>query len=190
MAWSWCEYSSETLDRDAFGSLKESHGESGFDDLLVDLFYLVWLILRSGNPFGRELVKLMSSKMDCEIADFKNILYGTCLSSHASGNDHEVGANRGVGENEGVDGVPDLSIIIAQQLQNLLPTILTPVGNHGNNPENIVNNNIQGDVRNVIVNNDMRGCTYKEFLACNSKEYDGKGSVVVYTRWIEKMELV
>ncbi|GKE88375.1 putative reverse transcriptase domain-containing protein [Tanacetum coccineum] len=34
---------------------------------------------------------------------------------------------------------------------------------------------IQGDVRNVIVNNDRRGCTYKEFLACNPKEYDGKG---------------
>ncbi|GJS93421.1 putative reverse transcriptase domain-containing protein [Tanacetum coccineum] len=31
---------------------------------------------------------------------------------------------------------------------------------------------IRGDVRNVIVNNDRRGCTYKEFLACNPKEYD------------------
>nr|GEU29495.1 putative reverse transcriptase domain-containing protein [Tanacetum cinerariifolium] len=30
-----------------------------------------------------------------------------------------------------------------------------------------------GDVRNVIVSNDRRGCTYKEFLACNPKEYDG-----------------
>ncbi|GJT27088.1 reverse transcriptase domain-containing protein [Tanacetum coccineum] len=32
------------------------------------------------------------------------------------------------------------------------------------------------------------GCSYKEFLACNPKEYDGKGGVVVLTRWIEKME--
>ncbi|GJY58728.1 putative reverse transcriptase domain-containing protein [Tanacetum coccineum] len=44
--------------------------------------------------------------------------------------------------------------------------------------ENIVNDNIQGDVRNVIVNNDRRGCTYKEFLACNPKEYDGKGGAM------------
>ncbi|GKB27845.1 hypothetical protein Tco_0867246 [Tanacetum coccineum] len=34
------------------------------------------------------------------------------------------------------------------------------------------------------------GCSYKEFLACNPKEYDGKGGAIVYTRWIEKMELV
>nr|GEW28803.1 hypothetical protein [Tanacetum cinerariifolium] len=30
----------------------------------------------------------------------------------------------------------------------------------------------------------------QEFLACNPKEYDGKGVVVVFTRWIEKMESV
>ncbi|GJS63392.1 putative reverse transcriptase domain-containing protein [Tanacetum coccineum] len=47
-----------------------------------------------------------------------------------------------------------------------------------------------GDVRNVIENNDHRGCTYKEFLACNQKEYDGKGGAIVYTRWIVKMESV
>ncbi|GKD51945.1 hypothetical protein Tco_1280921, partial [Tanacetum coccineum] len=40
-----------------------------------------------------------------------------------------------------------------------------------------VNDNIEGDVRNVIKNNDRMGCTYKEFLACNQKEYDGKGGV-------------
>nr|GEV23618.1 putative reverse transcriptase domain-containing protein [Tanacetum cinerariifolium] len=99
--------------------------------------------------------------------------------------------------NEGVDGVPDFSTIIAQQLQNLLPTMLAQVGNQGSNQGNnrnqsgtAVNDNIQGDVRNVIVINSRRGCTYKEFLACNPEEYDGKGSTIVYTRWIEKMELV
>nr|GEW56667.1 hypothetical protein [Tanacetum cinerariifolium] len=30
---------------------------------------------------------------------------------------------------------------------------------------------------NVIENNDHRGCTYKEFLACNHKEYDGKAGM-------------
>ena len=40
------------------------------------------------------------------------------------------------------------------------------------------------------MNNVMRGCTYKEFLACHPKEYDGKGGAVAYTHWIEKMESV
>ncbi|GJY26865.1 putative reverse transcriptase domain-containing protein, partial [Tanacetum coccineum] len=34
------------------------------------------------------------------------------------------------------------------------------------------------------------GCSYKEFLVCNPKEYDGKGGAIVLTRWIEKMESV
>ncbi|GJT24971.1 putative reverse transcriptase domain-containing protein [Tanacetum coccineum] len=46
------------------------------------------------------------------------------------------------------------------------------------------------DVRKVLVNRNRVGCSYKEFLACNPKEYDGKGGVVVLTRWIEKMESV
>ncbi|GKE08808.1 putative reverse transcriptase domain-containing protein [Tanacetum coccineum] len=58
-----------------------------------------------------------------------------------------------------------------------------------------VNGNVEGfnegeNVGNVIVNGNRVGCSYKEFLACNPKEYDGKGSVVVLTRWIEKMENV
>nr|GEV40281.1 hypothetical protein [Tanacetum cinerariifolium] len=84
-----------------------------------------------------------------------------------------TGGRTGRGGNEvnyGVDRVLDFSTIIAQQLQNLLPTILA-----------------QGDVRNVIVNNNRKGYTYKEFLACSPKEYDGKGGAIVYTRWIEKM---
>ncbi|GJY43303.1 putative reverse transcriptase domain-containing protein [Tanacetum coccineum] len=48
----------------------------------------------------------------------------------------------------------------------------------------------QGNVGNVIVNGNRVGCSYKEFLACNPKEYDGKGGVVALTRWIEKMESV
>ncbi|GJT88311.1 putative reverse transcriptase domain-containing protein [Tanacetum coccineum] len=91
--------------------------------------------------------------------------------------------------NDGVNGVPDFSTIIAQQLQNLLPTIVAQVGDQGRGQGNgrnqngdAVNDNIRGDV--------SRGCTYKEFLACNPKEYDGKGGAIVYTRWIEKMESV
>ncbi|GJW73182.1 hypothetical protein Tco_0132552 [Tanacetum coccineum] len=102
---------------------------------------------------------------------------------------------QGIEVNDDADGVPDFSTIITQQLQNLLPTILAQVGNQGSNKGNprnkngdAVNDNIQGNIRNVIVNNNRKGCTYKEFLACNPKEYDKKGGAIVYTCWIEKME--
>ncbi|GJS88630.1 putative reverse transcriptase domain-containing protein [Tanacetum coccineum] len=89
-----------------------------------------------------------------------------------------MGANGGVeGVNVNVDGAnegaPDFSTIIAQQLQNLLPAMLA-----------------QENVRNVIVNDIQIGCSYKEFLACNPKKYDGKGGAVVLTRCIKKIESV
>ncbi|GJX31143.1 putative reverse transcriptase domain-containing protein [Tanacetum coccineum] len=59
-------------------------------------------------------------------------------------------------------------------------------GNVGNQNGNVVNEN----VRNVLVNGNRVGCSYKEFLACNPKEYDGKGGAIILTRWIEKMENV
>ncbi|GJQ91246.1 putative reverse transcriptase domain-containing protein [Tanacetum coccineum] len=99
--------------------------------------------------------------------------------------------------NDYVDRVPDFSTIIAHQLRNLLPTIIAQVGDQGRGQGNgrnqngdAINDNIHGDVRNVIKNNDRRGYTYKDFLACNHKEYDGKGGAVVYTHWIEKIESV
>ncbi|GKF98723.1 hypothetical protein Tco_0297506, partial [Tanacetum coccineum] len=52
-------------------------------------------------------------------------------------------------------------------------------GTVGNQNGNVVNENIQENVRNVIVNANQVGCSYKEFLACNPKEYDGKGGDVV-----------
>ncbi|GJV64665.1 hypothetical protein Tco_1475493, partial [Tanacetum coccineum] len=63
-------------------------------------------------------------------------------------------------------------------------------GNGRNQNGDAINDNIRGDVRNVIENNNRMGCTYKEFLACNPKEYDGKVGAVVYTRWIKKMDSV
>ncbi|GKF44715.1 hypothetical protein Tco_0131267, partial [Tanacetum coccineum] len=81
------------------------------------------------------------------------------------GQDGQVGGQSSE-VNDGVNGVLDFSTIIAQQLQNLLPTIVAQVGDQ------------------------LRGCTYKEFLACNSKVYAGKGGAIVYTRWIEKIESV
>ncbi|GKB62177.1 putative reverse transcriptase domain-containing protein [Tanacetum coccineum] len=62
--------------------------------------------------------------------------------------------------------------------------------NVGNQNDNVVNENVQGNVENVIVNGNRVGCLYKEFLVCNPKEYDGKGGAIALTRWIKKMESV
>nr|GEW15173.1 putative reverse transcriptase domain-containing protein [Tanacetum cinerariifolium] len=81
-------------------------------------------------------------------------------------NDQGLGANRGLeGVNGNVEGVSNQ-------------------GNVRNQNYNPVNEN----VGNVLVNGNRVGCSYKEFLACNPKEYDGKGGAVVLTRWIIKME--
>ncbi|GKD93506.1 putative reverse transcriptase domain-containing protein, partial [Tanacetum coccineum] len=60
--------------------------------------------------------------------------------------------------------------------------------NRGNG--NVVNENVQENVRNVIVNRNRVGCSYKEFLACNPKEYYGKRGDVFLTCWIKKIEFV
>ncbi|GJZ94487.1 reverse transcriptase domain-containing protein, partial [Tanacetum coccineum] len=39
-------------------------------------------------------------------------------------------------------------------------------------------------------NGGNNGCSYKVFLACNPRDYNGKGGAVALTRWIEKMESV
>ncbi|GJU12565.1 putative reverse transcriptase domain-containing protein [Tanacetum coccineum] len=120
---------------------------------------------------------------------------------NGQGNDQGFRANGGIegingnleGVNGGAGGAPDFSTIIAQQLQNLLPAMLAQVGNQvnvGNQSGNVVNENVQENVGNVIVNGNRLGCSYKKFLACNPKEYDGKGGGVVLTYWIEKMESV
>ncbi|GJS95845.1 hypothetical protein Tco_0802813 [Tanacetum coccineum] len=63
-------------------------------------------------------------------------------------------------------------------------------GNNENQDNNVVNDKTLGNVRIANMNNGRGGCLYKEFLACHPKDYDGKGGVIVYTHWIEKMETV
>nr|GEZ30823.1 reverse transcriptase domain-containing protein [Tanacetum cinerariifolium] len=57
-----------------------------------------------------------------------------------------------------------------------------------NQDDNVINDNNQGNVRTM--KNSRGGCSYKEFMACNPKDYDGKGGAIVYTPWIKKMESV
>nr|GEV37608.1 reverse transcriptase domain-containing protein [Tanacetum cinerariifolium] len=52
--------------------------------------------------------------------------------------------------------------------------------NHNNKNDNNSNNRNGGN----------NGCSYKTFLACNPREYDGKGGVIALSRWIEKMKYV
>ncbi|GKB45984.1 reverse transcriptase domain-containing protein [Tanacetum coccineum] len=55
-------------------------------------------------------------------------------------------------------------------------------------------NNVNGNGGNENGGNGNRGnnngCTYKEFLACKPRDYDGKGGAILLTRWIEKMKSV
>ncbi|GJR88325.1 putative reverse transcriptase domain-containing protein [Tanacetum coccineum] len=99
--------------------------------------------------------------------------------------------------NRGVDEVTKFSTVNAQQLQDILPTIVAQVGDHisnqginGSRNDNATDDSIHEDVRNVNVSNSQNGCSYKEFVACRSKEFDGKGGEIAYTLWVEKMEVV
>nr|GEU58967.1 hypothetical protein [Tanacetum cinerariifolium] len=99
-----------------------------------------------------------------------------------TGDQDGQGGDRGIRANGVVDEVLDFSTVITQQLQNLLPTIIAKVSSQASN--------IKGDVRNVNVNNGRGGCSCNEFLACNPKDYHGKGGAIAYTRWTEKIESV
>ncbi|GJZ70352.1 reverse transcriptase domain-containing protein [Tanacetum coccineum] len=115
-----------------------------------------------------------------------------CSSDQGDGrNDGQGGQVGGQGSkvNDSVDGVPDFFTIIAHQLKNLLPKIVAQVGDQGRGQ--VIGRNLNGDAVNDKIQGDVsRGCSYKEFLACNPKEFDGKGGAIVYTRWIVKMESV
>ncbi|GJT60522.1 hypothetical protein Tco_1004055 [Tanacetum coccineum] len=68
-------------------------------------------------------------------------------------------------------------------MQNILPQIVTQVTNNVNNANANGGNGGNGNGGN-------NRCSYKAFLACNLRDYDGKGGAVALTRWIEKMESV
>ncbi|GJT99728.1 putative reverse transcriptase domain-containing protein [Tanacetum coccineum] len=98
---------------------------------------------------------------------------------NGQGNDQGLGANRGVegvnGNVEGANrGAPDFSMIIAQQLQNLLPTMLAQVSNRGN----------VGNQNGVVVltywiekmenAQDMSGCSNDQKVKYSAGSFVGK----------------
>ncbi|GKC85204.1 hypothetical protein Tco_1140921 [Tanacetum coccineum] len=96
--------------------------------------------------------------------------------------------------NNNENGQPDIAAIIAQQLQNIIPQIVTQVinnvNNRNNNNNNGNNNNNHGNNSKNNQNGGNNGCSYKGFQACGPKKYDRKGGAIALTRWIEKMENV
>ncbi|GJX79917.1 hypothetical protein Tco_0328066 [Tanacetum coccineum] len=93
-------------------------------------------------------------------------------------------------EGERVNGLVEVGGVEDQGLGDNENLKIGNQGNVGNQNGNEINENVQENVRNVLVNGSRVGCSYKDFVACNPEEYDGKGGVVVLTRWIEKMEFV
>ncbi|GKE13314.1 reverse transcriptase domain-containing protein [Tanacetum coccineum] len=72
----------------------------------------------------------------------------------------------------------------------VLATMRTPIlllSSRNNCKTSFLNANANGRNGGNDINN---GCSYKTFLACNPRDYDGKGGAVALTRWIEKMEYV
>ncbi|GKA79655.1 putative reverse transcriptase domain-containing protein [Tanacetum coccineum] len=65
---------------------------------------------------------------------------------------------------------PNIAAIIAQQLQTILPQIVTQVSNNVNNANANGGNGGNG-------NGGTNGCSYKTFLACNPEVYNGERCV-------------
>ncbi|GJV76450.1 putative reverse transcriptase domain-containing protein, partial [Tanacetum coccineum] len=102
---------------------------------------------------------------------------------NGQGNDQGMEANGGVeGVNRGVRGTPDFPMIIAQQLRNLLPTILAQMGNQGNVKNrngNVDNENLQGNVVNAMIEKmesvqDMSGCSNDQKVKYTVGSFAGK----------------
>ncbi|GJZ59272.1 hypothetical protein Tco_0615088 [Tanacetum coccineum] len=98
-------------------------------------------------------------------------------------------------ESKRAEMLDELAIKVAEevdeQLQDLLPTIFSQIGDHVSNQGNIesqndnaADENIHEDNRNANIGNGMNRCSYKDFVACKPKESDGKGGGIAYNRWI------
>nr|GEU92747.1 hypothetical protein [Tanacetum cinerariifolium] len=83
------------------------------------------------------------------------------------------------------------NVLTFNQPQDLLLAMLAQVGNQGNvrnQNGNVVNENVQENDRNLLVNDNLVGCSYNQFLACNPKEYDaGSFAGKALTWWNSKI---
>ncbi|GJT51429.1 putative reverse transcriptase domain-containing protein [Tanacetum coccineum] len=80
------------------------------------------------------------------------------------------------------DANPNITVIIAHQFQNIIPQIVTQVTNNVNNA-NANGGNGNGENGN---GGNREGYSYKEFLACKRRDFDGKGGAIVASSLINK----
>jgi hypothetical protein len=74
---------------------------------------------------------------------------------------------------------------LAAALPNLIAQITAGINQHGNN------NNINQEVPNPNLNqNNPQRCTYKNFMSCRPKEFNGTSGAAGLLTWIESMEAV
>nr|GEV96396.1 putative reverse transcriptase domain-containing protein [Tanacetum cinerariifolium] len=123
-------------------------------DMLIG-FELLWYDVMGCNPIYSVLGPSI-----CEISLLHNVTYVLPRVDNAAKNDDTKCKSTDYCTTRWKDGWTD-------HVNNLR--------NNGDQNGNDVDDNIQGDVRNVNVNNGRGGCSYKEFLACNPKDYDEKG---------------
>ncbi|GJW17797.1 hypothetical protein Tco_0025233 [Tanacetum coccineum] len=81
--------------------------------------------------------------------------------------------------NSGNDENPNIATIIAHQMQNIIPQIITQVTNNMNNNNNDDENNANNR------NGGNNGCSYKGFLACDPRDYDGKGALTWWNTQVQ-----
>nr|GEV56806.1 putative reverse transcriptase domain-containing protein [Tanacetum cinerariifolium] len=141
-----------------------------------------WLIEDEDEPLNHEaLDKEVDSDLESTASSKPMMKKTTKVDPDQMALNLRSGPNNNNNNNEN----PDIATIIAQQLQTILPQIVTQVTNNVNN----ANERNGGNGRNGG-NSRNNGCTYKGFMACNPKEYDGKGGAIALTRWFEKIENV
>nr|GEW74809.1 putative reverse transcriptase domain-containing protein [Tanacetum cinerariifolium] len=88
------------------------------------------------------------------------------------------------GVNRGVGGAPDFSTIIAQQLQNLLPTMLAQVGNQGNIRNEIGIVVLTRWIKKMKSVQDMSCCSIDQKVKYNAGSFMGKA----LTHEMQKLE--
>ncbi|GJT94333.1 putative ribonuclease H-like domain-containing protein [Tanacetum coccineum] len=107
-----------------------------------------------------------------------------CSGDQGDGRNDSLGGQvggQGSEVNDDVNGVPDFFIINAQQLQNLLPTIVAQVGDQGrgqgsgrNQNDDAVIDNIRGVVEKIRSVQDMSGCRDNQKVKYTTGSFVGK----------------
>nr|GEV55867.1 reverse transcriptase domain-containing protein [Tanacetum cinerariifolium] len=191
--------------------LYQSGQDSGFElTAFSDVDHARYIDTRKitsrGIPFvGDKLVSWMSKKQECTAMSSAEAEYVTLSIMPSRMTTRSVGrggARSGAtprgermdvhkGRGAGLGNADNDNIALAE----VVPEVVQHQGVKGwmsrennTNGENNKEERKHGNPRDGDNNNNGNGCSYKEFLACQPKEFDGKGGVIAYTLWVDKME--